>query len=108
MIKIDWCLKQKKGIELVEPNDNLCEAYLKEAKETLQIISEEDNKWNVILGYYATYNAFYSILMKAGIKCEIHDCTMELLKLIDNFDETDYLFLIKLKEKKQRKCQAQN
>jgi len=28
MDQIKWCLNQKKGIELVEPNDNLRDAYL--------------------------------------------------------------------------------
>ena len=34
--KLKWCFKQKKGIKLVEPSDNLCEAYLQKAKEALK------------------------------------------------------------------------
>lgn len=98
--KISWCLKQKKGIELVEPNDNLSEQYFREAKETLQEISEHGTKWGVIMAYYACYNALYALLMKAGIKCEIHDCTIEIMKLINGFSDGDYLFLTKLKEQR--------
>ena len=28
--------------------------------------------------YYIEYFAFYALLMKLGIKCEIHDCTIEM------------------------------
>ena len=34
-------MKQKKGIELVELNDNLCKAYFNESEETLQEIGDE-------------------------------------------------------------------
>ena len=100
MKKLDWCLKQSKGIELVEPNENLCDAYLKEAKETLKLITGKDTKWEVIMAYYACYSALYSILMKAGIKCEIHSCTLALMDYIDGFTESDKAFINKLKDKR--------
>ncbi len=98
--KISWCLNQKNGIELIEPNDNLSEQYFREAKETLQEIFGHGTKWDVIMAYYACYNALYALLMKAGIKCEIHDCTINLMKLIDGFDNADYMFLTKLKDQR--------
>jgi len=33
--KLKWCFRQKKGIKLVKPSDNLCEAYLQKAKEAV-------------------------------------------------------------------------
>ena len=33
--------------------------------------------------YYIEYFAVYSILMKIGIKCEIHDCTIALVTLLE-------------------------
>jgi len=36
MNKIKWCLEQKRGIELVEPNDNLARAYLNDAEDSLE------------------------------------------------------------------------
>ena len=100
MDKIMWCLNQKKGIELVEPNDNLCEKYLNEAEQTLQLIGGNNNKWEVIMAYYASYHALYGLLMKAGIKCEIHDCTINLMDLIEGLEKNDKIFLSLLKEQR--------
>ena len=99
MVTISWCKKQNKGIELIEPNDNLSDAYIKEANDTLKEI-QEGTKWSTIMGYYACYNALYALLMKVGIKCEIHDCTIELMKLILDFSDEDYNFLVSLKVKR--------
>ena len=100
MKKLDWCMNQKKGIEFIEPNDNLCNAYFKEAKETLLQIHGTGSKWEVIMGYYACYHALYALLMKAGIKCEIHECTLEVLLLIDGFTRKDFDFLTTLKKQR--------
>ena len=87
MNKLKWCCEQKKGIELIEPNDNLCEAYFKEARETLEAISDKENKWNVIMAYYAAYNAFYALLMKAGMKCEQLSENLNITELRRQIDE---------------------
>lgn len=100
--KIKWCLKQKRGVELVEPSDNLAKAYFNESEETLREIGNGSSKWDVIKAYYASYHALYAILMKCGVKCEIHDCSIELMRLIENFSDEDYEFLIRLKEKRIR------
>ncbi len=86
MVNIDWCKKQKKGIVLIEPNDNLSEEYIKTAEETLEILRSIKNKsrvWLAITKYYCEYFAVYSFLMKIGIKSEIHDCTIEIAKLLE-------------------------
>ncbi|MBS3169281.1 hypothetical protein J4210_02250 [Candidatus Woesearchaeota archaeon] len=100
MVTINWCLTQKNGIELIEPNDNLSQSYFKEAKETLLQIRGTGSKWEVIMAYYACYHALYALLQKAGIKCEIHDCTIEMLPLIKAFTNQDYLFLQNLKRRR--------
>lgn len=97
MNKIKWCLEQKKGIKLIEIKPHLSDSYLKEADETLENVFSTSGKWKVITGYYACYNALYAILMKTGIKCEIHDCTLELMKLF-GFDNSEMKYLKKLKE----------
>ena len=38
MDQIKWCMQKKKGIELVEPNNNLSEAYLIKADEALEVL----------------------------------------------------------------------
>jgi len=95
--KIKWCLKQTKGIRIVELNSHLSDAYLKEADETLENMIVAKGKWKVIMAYYACYNALYSILMKTGIKCEIHDCSLELMGNF-GFSREEIDFLIGLKE----------
>ena len=81
MDKIRWCLKKRGGIELVEPNRNLTEAYMKKAEEALESMSMIKKKdWKITTAYYAMYFSAYSILMRLGVKCEIHSCTIEFAK----------------------------
>lgn len=93
---IAWCCKQKKGIKLEEPSENLCNVYLNKAKSSLNMLTaatEKDEKdWIATTAYYARYFAFYAILQKYGIKSEIHDCTISLMKLFveENLIEEHY------------------
>lgn len=41
---ISWCLKQKRGITLEKPNDNLCSVYIKKAKSSLNMLSSAIEK----------------------------------------------------------------
>ena len=95
--KICWCLEKKEGIRLIELKPHLSESYIKESEETFETLSSTKGKWRVIHAYYACYNAFYSLLMKRGIRCEIHDCTLELMGLFD-FKESEIEYLKTLKE----------
>ena len=97
--KIKWCLKQRKGIKLVNLKPHLSLSYMKEADETLENMFCVKGKWKLITAYYACYNSLYSLFMQSGIKCEIHDCSLELMFLFD-FDEKDIDFLNNLKEKR--------
>lgn len=86
MADLEWCKKQGKGIKLIEPNDNLAEDYLKSAEETLSILRDIENKSNIWLAttkYYCEYFTVYALLMKIGIKSEIHDCTIEVCRLLE-------------------------
>lgn len=94
--KLNWCIKEKRGIELINPKDHLSKSYLKEADETLIEMLKLEGKWKVITAYYACYNSVYAILMKCGIKSEIHTCTIELMRLLP-FEKEDIEFLTKLK-----------
>lgn len=80
--KIDWCIKKKRGIELIEPNNNLAEAYLLKAENALLSMkaNEGNTDWEVSSSYYAMYFSVYAILMKIGVKSEIHSCTIEFTK----------------------------
>ncbi len=81
MDQINWCIKQKKGIEIIEPNNNLKEAYIKKAEEALNTLKTTTSRdWKLTTAYYTIYHSIYSILMEIGIKCEIHSCTIEIAK----------------------------
>ena len=93
MDQIKWCLNQKKGIELVEPSDNLRDAYLVKAEDALDTLKTSKSRdWQLTTAYYTIYNSIYSLLMKIGIKCEIHSCTIEFTKrfLKDHFSSQDF------------------
>lgn len=96
MDKIGWCLKQKDGISFVEPNSNLSEAYVKKAEDSLETMRINLIKeWKISTAYYTMYFSLYALLVKAGIKCEIHSCTLEFanqfLKEYFNEDEIEFL-----------------
>lgn len=95
--KLQWCLQQQKGIRLIEPNDNLSRAYFKQSEEDFFAMQKIDKTWSVVTAYYACYHALYALLSKAGIKCEIHDCTLSLMKFF-NFSEEEIKFITKLKQ----------
>ena len=86
MDKIKWCLNAKNGLELVEPNENLAKAYLKKAEDSLRAANVlKDNKdWEISSSYYTMYFSLYAILMKIGIKCEIHSCTISFMQYFLN------------------------
>jgi uncharacterized protein (UPF0332 family) len=97
--KLKWCIAQPKGISLIEPRHHLFESYLQEADQTLDNVLLAKGKWKVIMAYYACYHALYALLMRAGIKCEIHDCTIGLMQLF-GFSAGHQEFLRDLKEKR--------
>lgn len=85
--KIKWCKARKNGIELIEPNDNLAKEYVDNAEETLVIlktIKGKSNMWIAATKYYFEYFTVYSVLMKLGIKSEIHDCTISLCGFLED------------------------
>ena len=83
---------------MIEPNENLSRRYMEEANQTLDSLENVDGKWRIIMGYYACYHALYSILMRIGIKCEIHECTLLLMHSIPGFQQGHIEFIQQLKE----------
>ena len=82
MVSIKWCIKQKNGIELVEPNQNMCTSYEAMAKESITIIDnvKQSKILTTTTTYYIFYYSLYSLMMRIGIKCEIHSCSLEFMK----------------------------
>ncbi len=93
MEMIKWCMGLKKGLEIVDPNENLSKVYVEKSERALDAAASlENNKdWEISSSYYAMYFALYAILMKIGIKCENHTCTIEFMNifLLDYFDAED-------------------
>jgi uncharacterized protein (UPF0332 family) len=83
--KLKWCFS-KKEVKLIEPNENLAKEYLNSAEETLLILKNiegKSNMWLATTKYYCEYFACYALLMRLGIKSEIHDCTIEIIKFLE-------------------------
>lgn len=84
--KLKWCCKQSAGLKIDKPNDNLVKEYLQSAEETLSVLQDikgKSNMWLATTKYYSEYFSIYALLQKIGIKCEIHDCTIEIAKLLE-------------------------
>ncbi|MFH1439954.1 MAG: HEPN domain-containing protein [Candidatus Woesearchaeota archaeon] len=95
MDKIKWCAGKKEGLSLVEPNIDIANAYLKKAEEALESVRVNIIKdWKIFTAYYTIYFSLYAVLMKLGVKCEIHSCTIEFAKrfLKEYFEETELDF----------------
>ncbi|MBI5393614.1 hypothetical protein HZA96_07145 [Candidatus Woesearchaeota archaeon] len=108
-MSLNWCKKQ--GMKLIEPNDNLAEEYFKNSEETLRITNlikdSGSNMWLATQKYYTEYLAAYSLLMKIGIKSEIHSCTIEVIELLEKEKIIDFNFSRILNEDKQLKIDNQ-
>ena len=92
--KIQWCLKKERGISLISPNENLARAYVdkaKEAAEVMRTLQEKSMAWAMSACYYSMYYSLYAIMMKLGIKSEIHSCSITFMRyaLKRYYDETD-------------------
>jgi len=87
MSRLDWCKKQSKGIKLIDPSDNLSKEYFASAEETLKVLHSMKNTgsrmWLATTKYYFKYLAIYSVFMKLGIKCEIHECSIDLVSFLE-------------------------
>ncbi len=83
MEQLKWCLKQAKGIKIIQPSKNLSDSYLKRAKSDQKNIEKQNSIWKVIISYYACYNALYALLIRYGIKSEIHSCSILLTQYFE-------------------------
>jgi uncharacterized protein (UPF0332 family) len=95
MDKIKWCAGKKEGLYLIQSNPDLANAYIKKAEEALESMRVNIIKdWKISTAYYTIYFSLYAVLMKLGVKCEIHSCTIEFAKrfLKEYFKETDLDF----------------
>ncbi|MBT4825060.1 HEPN domain-containing protein [Candidatus Woesearchaeota archaeon] len=92
MRKMNFLIKlYKEGkLQLVEPSEEIKEAYLHKsskslssAKALLKIGNLEDS---VALAYYSMYHCLLALLFRTGIKCENHTGSIILLKNVFEID----------------------
>ena len=98
-------------MKLIEPNDNLAEEYFKNAEETLRVTNlikdSGSNMWLATQKYYTEYLSAYSLLMKIGIKSEIHSCTIEIIRVLEKEKIIDFNFSKILEEDKELRIDNQ-
>ena len=98
MVNINWCCKQKNGLNLIDKNENLSTAYLEMAKDSINVMKNEKDqslRWSISSCYYSMYYSLYAILMKIGIKSEIHSCTLEFMGCFLPYSSNDYKLIQK-------------
>ncbi|MBS3091894.1 hypothetical protein J4466_00590 [Candidatus Pacearchaeota archaeon] len=100
MVSFKWCCRQKEGIKLIDSNDNLSQGYIKMAENAIGTMNREKNlnlQFGISACYYSMYYSLYAVLMKIGIKCEIHTCTLEFMKqlLQDFYSKEDFKLINK-------------
>ena len=98
-------LLEKGKIELVEPSEELKEAYLKKSRsnfESARILSLNDMyEESVSLAYYSMYNMLQALFLRAGFKSENHAASIILLKRIFDIDNEKISFAKKERIDKQ-------
>jgi uncharacterized protein (UPF0332 family) len=108
---LTWCLKQKRGIRITEPNQNLTKAYLKKAISALNTMTAtlqiKETDWTATTAYYARYFALYALLMKIGVKSEIHECTINTAQLLANHKIIRQNIVNEITEAKQQRIDTQ-
>ena len=65
------------------------------------------NMWVATQKYYTEYLLAYAVLMRLGIKSEIHDCTIEIVRLLEKEGIIPFRFSKVLEEDKQLRIDNQ-
>jgi len=93
MASIEWCLRQKDGLRIAEPSQNMSDSYIKMAEESIEVLHsiKKSNIWVATTSYYIFYYSLYSLMLRIGVKCGIHSCSIEFMKqfLKDLYDGHD-------------------
>jgi len=92
MNKIDFLNKLKKEgkIQLVDPNENIKDSYLKKSKNSMTsaeiLLRNNQLEDSIVCVYYSMYNLLIGLLFKIGIKSENHTASIIFLKDIFDID----------------------
>ena len=71
---------------MIAPNQNIKSSFMDLSKQTLKsaelTLESKDLVWSTSMIYYAEYYALYSFLAMIGIKCENHECSIEIASFL--------------------------
>ena len=77
------CARQRRGVRLVEPSECLRRAYAGKSHDSMRamqsMMGQGAGDWAYSASYHAMYFSARAVLMRAGIKCEMHSCTIALI-----------------------------
>jgi len=77
-------LHKEKSLLLVEPSDDIRDAYLKKSESYLAsaklLLDNDRYEESVSMGYYSMYYSVLALFFATGIKCENHSAAIMLLK----------------------------
>ena len=84
MVTIKWCKQQNKGIQVIAPNENMSLSYLGMAEESILALKcvEQSRIWTATTTYYTFYYSLYALMLRLGVKCEIHSCSLEFMNVL--------------------------
>lgn len=69
-------------MELKEPNENISNSYLGMAEESIKVLGDiqKSDIWTATTSYYVFYYSLYALMLRIGVRCEIHSCSIEFMK----------------------------
>lgn len=92
MASIEWCKGKEGGLEISQPNLKLAASYIGMAEESIRELKNVKSAiWKAAIVYYSYYYSLYALMIRIGIKCEIHSCSLEFMRqfLNDFYNEKD-------------------
>lgn len=90
-------LKENNKLKIVEPSDEIKEAFIKKSNNSLKsakmLLDNNQLEDSVSLTYYSMYNMLTALLFKVGIKCENHSASIIILKELFKLDDSKISFV---------------
>ena len=102
MVSLKWCCKQKDGIKIIEPNDNLAQGYLKKAGDSAKVVDRAQARAETKPGTVGVKVAILSPHAVLKDKIVITDALLKKLKGNEKEEEP----VKKTKKKSSRKSKT--
>lgn len=82
MVSIGWCIRQRRGIRLVQPDAWMADAYMRMSEESLALIGKvaSSRLWSATITYYAYHYALYALMLRLGVRSGMHACSIEFMR----------------------------